>query len=194
MGEFVGDAFVDADDGSCGMFPGFGDRCELADIFRVDSYEREDANECVGSFGLCAHVVTGLAQADFVFCGVGLHVGGNVAVVRCAVVAEDAPAHAAVVFSVPEGEGCAAGVALVHVLVVDPRVWQAWWDVHILQTDCKDIWLAVYYFIILFFTRHDVKRLQGAECHVHIVVVGFWNASTGATVVVVGEFSFPSSV
>ena len=94
--------------------------------------------------------MTGLAQADFVFCGVGLHVGGNVAVVRCAVVAEDAPAHAAVVFAVPEGEGCAAGVAGVRVLVVDPGVWQAWWDVHILQTDCKDIWLAVYYFIILF--------------------------------------------
>ena len=57
MGEFVGDAFVDADDGSGGMFPGFGDGRELADIFRVDSYEGEDANECVGSFGLRAHVV-----------------------------------------------------------------------------------------------------------------------------------------
>ena len=160
MGEFVGDAFVDADDGSCGMFPGFGDGCELADIFRVDSYKREDANERVGSFGLCAHVVAGLAQADFIFRGVGLHVGGDVSVVRGALVAEDAPAHAAVVFAVPEGKGCAAGVAGVRVLVVDPGVWQPRRDVHILQTDCKDIWLAVYYFIILFFTRHDVQRLQ----------------------------------
>ena len=39
-----------------------------------------------------------------------------------------------------------------------------------------------------------MKRLQGAECHVHIVVVGFWNTSTGATVVVVGEFRFSGGV
>ena len=42
--------------------------------------------------------------------------------------------------------------------------------------------------------RCDVKRLQGAECHVHVVVVGFGNASTGPAVVVVGEFGFPGSV
>ena len=39
-----------------------------------------------------------------------------------------------------------------------------------------------------------MKRLQGAECYVHIVVVGFWNASAGATVVVVSEFRFSGSV
>ena len=39
-----------------------------------------------------------------------------------------------------------------------------------------------------------MKRLQGAECYVHIVVVGFWNASAGATVVVVGEFRFSGGV
>ena len=49
-------------------------------------------------------------------------------------------------------------------------------------------------FYYTFFTRHDVKRLQGAECYVHIVVVGFWNASAGATVVVVSEFRFSGSV
>ena len=83
--------------------------------------------------------MAGLAESYFVLRGVGLHVGGDEPAVWGALVAEDAPAHAAVVFSVPEGEGCAAGVALVRVLVVDPRVWQPRRDVHILQTVCKDI-------------------------------------------------------
>ena len=136
MGEFVGDAFVDADDGGDGVLPCFGDAGELAYVLRCESQEGEDADECVGACGLCAHVVAGLAQSDFVLCGVGLHVGGNVAVVRCAEVAEDASAHTAVVFAVPECEGCVAGVAGVGVLVVDPRVWQAWWDVHMLVKLC----------------------------------------------------------
>ena len=68
-----------------------------------------------------------------------MHVGGDVAVVRCAEVAEDASAHAAVVFAVPEGEGCVAGVAGVGVLVVNPRVWQTRWDVHMLETVRKVI-------------------------------------------------------
>ena len=60
--------------------------------------------------------------------------------VRCAVVAEDASAHAAVVFAVPEGEGCVAGVAGVCVLVVDPRVWQTRWDVHMFMDKYKDVY------------------------------------------------------
>ena len=43
----------------------------------------------------------------------------------------------AVVFAVPECEGCVAGVAGVGMLVVDPRVWQAWWDVHRLVKKTK---------------------------------------------------------
>ena len=60
--------------------------------------------------------------------------------VRGAVMAEDASAHAAVVFAVPEGEGCATGVAGVCVLIVDPRVWQPRWDVHMFMEKYKDVY------------------------------------------------------
>ena len=93
--------------------------------------------------------MAGLAQSYFVLRGVGLHVGGDEPAVWGALVAEDAPAHAAVVFSVPEGEGGAAGVAGVRVLIIDPGVWQAWWDVHLV--DWRRVFIREYISVGFFF-------------------------------------------
>jgi len=57
VGEFVGDAFVDAHDGAGGVFPAAGETGEAAHVLWVESNKREDADECVGLFGLGAQRV-----------------------------------------------------------------------------------------------------------------------------------------